>query len=290
MQLVGHVKELWRYPVKGMAGESLQTAVLTEKGIEGDRLWAVRDVARQEIQSCKFRPALLQCCARSVGTRDKPKVEILFPQGQRLTSNEEEVHQAISNLIEYDSTLEYLRPFETDAEFYKRYKADDHTWLEELKATFDRKPGEPLPNLDQLSPEATKFVSMPGTFFLVTPFHLITTATLSHMKHLHPQSDWAVPRFRPNLVINTLPELTGLVEQNWLDHMLITEVAKIQVAKTTPRCGAVTRKQHALPTDTDLLRTIVTQGAQNLGIYGQVQQAGILRVGDPIYLSDAESV
>jgi uncharacterized protein YcbX len=38
-----YVKEIWRYPVKSMAGELLQTARLTELGIDGDRIVQVRD-------------------------------------------------------------------------------------------------------------------------------------------------------------------------------------------------------------------------------------------------------
>jgi uncharacterized protein YcbX len=33
-----YLKEIWRYPVKSMAGESLQTARLTASGVEGDRI------------------------------------------------------------------------------------------------------------------------------------------------------------------------------------------------------------------------------------------------------------
>ena len=33
-----YIKEMWRYPVKSMAGEQLQTARLTTSGIEGDRI------------------------------------------------------------------------------------------------------------------------------------------------------------------------------------------------------------------------------------------------------------
>jgi uncharacterized protein len=33
-----YIKEIWRYPVKSMAGELLQTARLTTSGIEGDRI------------------------------------------------------------------------------------------------------------------------------------------------------------------------------------------------------------------------------------------------------------
>jgi uncharacterized protein YcbX len=32
-----YIKELWRFPVKSMAGERLERARLTELGIEGDR-------------------------------------------------------------------------------------------------------------------------------------------------------------------------------------------------------------------------------------------------------------
>ena len=37
-----HVGELWRYPVKSLRGESLQTAVVTADGVNGDRLVHVR--------------------------------------------------------------------------------------------------------------------------------------------------------------------------------------------------------------------------------------------------------
>ena len=41
--MVGNVVELWRYPVKSMAGEKLDAATLTEVGLEGDRRWAFVD-------------------------------------------------------------------------------------------------------------------------------------------------------------------------------------------------------------------------------------------------------
>lgn len=37
------VRELWRYPVKSMAGERLQSCRVTEQGLEGDRRWAFID-------------------------------------------------------------------------------------------------------------------------------------------------------------------------------------------------------------------------------------------------------
>jgi uncharacterized protein YcbX len=48
---IGTVSSIWRYPVKGMAGESLASADIGSMGVSGDRILAVQDVARQEIQS-----------------------------------------------------------------------------------------------------------------------------------------------------------------------------------------------------------------------------------------------
>src|ERR1051326_2157279 len=37
-----HVAELWRYPVKSLAGERLEEAELRESGIRGDRVFQIR--------------------------------------------------------------------------------------------------------------------------------------------------------------------------------------------------------------------------------------------------------
>lgn len=52
------ISELWRYPVKSMAGERLQRAWLGLDGIPGDRQLYVVD-GRGEILSARTRPALL---------------------------------------------------------------------------------------------------------------------------------------------------------------------------------------------------------------------------------------
>jgi uncharacterized protein YcbX len=37
------VVEIWRYPVKSMAGERLDSCAVVETGLEGDRRWALVD-------------------------------------------------------------------------------------------------------------------------------------------------------------------------------------------------------------------------------------------------------
>jgi uncharacterized protein YcbX len=44
MQPVGFVRQLFRYPVKSMAGEALERAEIGWHGVEGDRRFAFRRV------------------------------------------------------------------------------------------------------------------------------------------------------------------------------------------------------------------------------------------------------
>jgi uncharacterized protein YcbX len=58
--------EIWRYPVKSMAGESLREAELTREGVEGDRLVQVRVGASggERVVTARSRPGLLAHRAR----------------------------------------------------------------------------------------------------------------------------------------------------------------------------------------------------------------------------------
>ena len=46
MSRLGRVASIFRYPVKTLQGESVDSIVVTELGFEGDRLWALRDEKR----------------------------------------------------------------------------------------------------------------------------------------------------------------------------------------------------------------------------------------------------
>ena len=55
------VAELWRYPVKSLAGERLQRAIVTSNGIEGDRVVHVR--AGRRVVTARTHPRLLGLAA-----------------------------------------------------------------------------------------------------------------------------------------------------------------------------------------------------------------------------------
>jgi len=278
---VGVVGEIWRYPVKGMAGEALSFASIGERGVEGDRTWALRDTQRSEIQSCKFRPQLLQCTARASG--DDKNVEVTFPDGATLRSDDGAIHSRLSTLTGRASTLEALRP-ETDLDFYRRFAPAQGTWLDELATTFDREPGEPLPDFTHIPPVLVDHVSVPGTFFLVVPMHIVTTATLRHLQSINGNGSWDRRRFRPNLVIETDASVRGLAEQEWVGKKIIVGAVAIDCVGGTPRCGAVTRAQPDFPADTSILRTIVKEAEQNVGAYGIIAKCGVVQVGTPVYV------
>ena len=65
--------EIWRYPVKSMAGERLATALLRSDGIEGDRLVQAWDT-RERIVTARTRPALLGLRA-ALGEDGEPRVD-----------------------------------------------------------------------------------------------------------------------------------------------------------------------------------------------------------------------
>lgn len=69
-----HIAELWRYPVKSMAGEPVTAIELTAEGFVGDRVVHVRD-ARGRVLTSRTRPKLLGLHATWEASRGEPLVE-----------------------------------------------------------------------------------------------------------------------------------------------------------------------------------------------------------------------
>ena len=74
------VVEIWRYPVKSMAGERLESCMVTQHGLEGDRRWAFVDGAPHragKLFNIKQHDPLMTYRARYAGG----VVEVLTPDG-----------------------------------------------------------------------------------------------------------------------------------------------------------------------------------------------------------------
>ena len=283
MQL-GRVREIWRHPVKSMEGERIAASAIEASGLPGDRAFAVRDEKRGGIRGAKKIPSLMRCRARYL---EEPKAgvpapapEITLPDGARLRADAPDAAARLSAALEHPVTLWPLRPA-SDVEHYRRGAPDHADVAAELRSIFGRNPDEPLPNLGVFPPDLFQYESPPGTYFDAFPLLLVTDATLRRLAELAPASRLDVRRFRPNLVLET-GAAPGFVEAAWEGAQLRIGGARIDVTIACPRCVMITHGFADLPRDPGLMRTVVREADQCVGVYANVREPGRVREGDSV--------
>src|SRR5574341_887797 len=102
----GSVAVLWRYPVKSMLGEEVNHAEVTQRGLEGDRAYALIDRADGKVASAKNPrkwPRLFDYRATFV-TPPRPgaaraAVRITLPDGAIVTSDQADRDQILSRAL-----------------------------------------------------------------------------------------------------------------------------------------------------------------------------------------------
>src|SRR5438552_8850402 len=109
---LGSVVSLWRYPVKSMMGEELNAAEVTERGLLGDRAYALIDSADGKAATAKnprkwphlfdFRASLID--PARVGTKVAP-VQIALPDAATVTSDQGDLNQIPSKALNREVTL-----------------------------------------------------------------------------------------------------------------------------------------------------------------------------------------
>lgn len=99
-QGMGKIAELWRYPVKSMLGERLESLQCEPRGIAGDRLYAIRDAAGKfgsGKNTRRFRKIdglfEFQASYRGDGVR------VRFPSGDSVQGDAPEIHRALSQTL-----------------------------------------------------------------------------------------------------------------------------------------------------------------------------------------------
>jgi hypothetical protein len=111
------VTALYRFPVTSMLGESLRTCTIDAGGVLGDRAYAVIDVETGAVASAKVPKrwaALLDFSARYVAEPvagdPAPPVEITFPDGSVLRSDDPGLDEALSAVFDRPVHLASTRP------------------------------------------------------------------------------------------------------------------------------------------------------------------------------------
>ena len=305
---IGTVQQIWRYPVKSMAGEKLSGCTVGALGIPGDRGWAVRDEEKSEIKTGTRIPLLMQCASRyreEPGDENIPHVKITFPDGSSVASDNPDVNARLSFVLGKQVKLWPRQPA-SNKEHYRRPGAAARviaplmdlpgfrallptiTKLPSIDATlragFSRTADEPVPDISNLPKELFQFTSPLGTYFDAFPIHVLTTASLAVMSQANPAADWNLRRFRPNFLVETVDGLEGLVESEWAGRTLRIGSVDVKCEMPAVRCGMTTNAQKQLPKDNSVLRTIVKEANQNLGVYANVIKSGQVSEGDRVEL------
>jgi len=306
--LIGTVQQIWRYPVKSMAGEKLSECAVGTLGLPGDRGWAIRDNEKSEIKTGTRIPLLMQCASQyqeRPSDENIPHVNITFPDGSSISSDDPEVNTRLSAVLGKQVKLWPRQPA-SNKEHYRRPGAAARviaplvdipgfrTLLPtltklpsldaNLRAAFSRTDDEPVPDISKLPKELFEFTSPPGTYFDAFPIHVLTTASLAVMSQSNPAADWDVRRFRPNFFVETVDGLEGLIESQWTGKTLRLGSVEVKCEMPAVRCGMTTNAQKGLAKDNSVLRTIVKQAEQNLGVYASVSSIGQVSEGDRVEL------
>lgn len=267
--LVGKVTSLWRYPVKSMLGERLDTVEVTPTGLLGDRSYALWDIQTQRIASAKNPKKwakLLEFQATFIESPQPqaamPPVRFALPDGNDANSDDDKIDNILSQLLGRDVEL--------------------------LRAVPE------TPSLDQYWPDLegaanrdtiTQLLMPAGTFFDSCPIHALTTATLARLQHLYPEGQFEPARFRPNILIEPIAAESTFVENDWVgSQMTIGDAVCLRVDTACPRCVVTTVAQSDLPTDLNILRTTAQHNNSIAGIRASVLRSGSIRCGDPIWL------
>ena len=290
------VTALYRYPVKSMLGESLTSCPIDAGGVLGDRAYAVIDVETGSVVTAKVPrrwSAMLDFSARYVAEPQPgepvPPVEITFPDGSVLRSDDAGVDDALSVALGRPVHLTSTRP--------------EGSGFEELWPDIDGlAPQQVIDSTETRREDTGEVISRfdvaglaPGStaFFDLAVLHVMTEATLGHLRELAPGTTFDVRRYRPNIVLDGDGE--GFVENDWPGHgITLGDGLELKVSISTMRCVMTTLAQGDLPRDADVLRTVAKHNRVDIpgmgvwacaGVYADVASAGQVSVGDAYVVS-----
>ena len=263
------VVSLWRYPVKSMMGEELNATEVTERGLLGDRAYALVDSSDGKVATAKNPrkwPGLFDFHAAFVepprAARKAPPVRITLPDGTAVTSEQRDLNQILSKVLRCEVTLGTTQPGAATAEEY---------WPD-------------MEGLDHRD-TVTDFTLPEETFFDCAVVHLLTTATLDRLRELYPQGRFEVRRFRPNIVVQLGSGEKGFVENDWIRRTVhVGDEVRLNITGPCARCVMTTISQGDLPKDPGILRTAAQNNKANVGVYAAVERGGTIHRGDQIRL------
>ncbi len=220
------VAALWRYPVKSMLGEALDSVEITTGGVAGDRALALVDEETGKVVSAKNPLKWPNLFAYRAATAEGGVIVVTLPDGQSVRSDSADAAARISAALGRRIAIRSVAPAAPQLEQF---------WPEHEGQA------------NEVSQEAVAGDAPAGSFFDYSALHILTTATLAALQKVYPQGTIDARRFRPNLVIETAGE--GFVENDWVGKTLKIGAARFAISDPCPRCVMPTLAQEELPRD-----------------------------------------
>ena len=269
MIATGTVVSLWRYPVKSMLGEELNSSFVTEHGLIADRTYAIVDKKTGKVASAKnptkwgklfdFRSVFID---PPQVVEKIPPVRITFPDGTHIFSNQNDIDNNLSNVLRQDVRL---MKASLEKPIYEEYWPDIDGLAQREKVTEEAMPSQ--------------------TFFDIAVIHILTTSTINRLRELYPEGRFEVRRFRPNIVIESTAGEKDFIANLWIGKkVMIGNDIVLRVTGPCTRCVMTTLPQGDLPRDLGILRTVARYNSVNAGVYASVHRGGTIRRGDLVRL------
>jgi uncharacterized protein len=274
----GTVVSIWRYPVKSMLGEEINSSYVTERGLVGDRSYALIDQETGKVASAKnprkwgklfdFRAAFIEDPPQVV-ENILPPVRITFPDGTHIFSSDQDyIDYNLSSVLGREVRLMRAN---LEKPSYEEYWPDI----------------EGLAQRDNVTDEAMP----PQTFFDIAVIHIFTTSTINRLRELYPEGRFEVRRFRPNIVVESAAtsgeKKNDFIENLWVGKkLMIGEDIVLSVTGPCTRCVMITLPQGDLPKDLGILRTVAQYNRVTAGVYASVHRGGTIRRGDEVRLEE----
>jgi len=291
--IVGKIDSLWRFPVKSFRGEKIDQSIFSKYGVLGDRAYALIDTETGKVvsaKSVKLYPDLLFCSAVYIrepkAGEALPPVLIRLPDGSTVLSDSANRDEVLSAYFKRALTLAQTAPDDFTIDQF-------HPDIEQLdpaghrnQFTEEKLGGALFKKMGIDSPLA------PGSFLDASPVSIISTSTLDRLQQLQPETNFAVSRFRMNILIKTIE--TGFVENPWVGKGLaIGNSVRLMVTMPDPRCAMTTLAQDGIPKDIMVLKTLVEHNSLDImgggnfpcaGVYAIVADAGMVCINDKVEL------
>mgnify|MGYP003870584873 CR=1 FL=1 len=255
------VKAINIYPIKGMQGQSLDSATIQERGIKNDRRYMLVDSEgtflsqRSHRKLCRFYPRI-----------DGSEMKVTFQGNQINFSLDKEMEEVIAaRVFEHDVT-----GHEVSAEVSQWFSDQLEAQVRLIKMTKEDTRYKKLIK----GPDQTEVSYADGY-----PYLIIGTASLQEINSRLKQ-EIGMERFRPNIVVDTdVPH-----EEDQWGTISIGE-ASMMIIKPCSRCGVITIDQQSGVRGREPLATLSKYRRSDKSIFFG---ANAIRLsGDKIHVGDS---